>query len=77
MLAAGSTGAGWLGNQAAGGYVAYDPASGTFELPPEQAMVVADEDSPIFLAGAFESIASCYADHDAFVHAFCTGAGMA
>jgi SAM-dependent methyltransferase len=66
----------WLGNQAAGGYVVYDPAAGTFELPAEQAMVLANEDSPVFLAGAFEAIASCYADHDRFVDAFRTGAGV-
>ncbi len=66
----------WLGNQAAGGYVVYDPADGTYELPAEQAMVVADEDSPVFLGGAFETIASCYADHDVFVDAFRTGAGV-
>lgn len=66
----------WLGNQAAGGYVVHDPAEGTYELPAEQAMVVADEDSPFFLGGAFETIASCYADHDAFVDAFRTGAGI-
>jgi len=66
----------WLGNQAAGGYVVYDPAGGTYELPAEQAMVVADEDSPVFLGGAFETIASCYADHDVFVEAFRTGAGV-
>jgi len=66
----------WLGNQAAGGYVVYDPADGTFELPAEQAMVVADEDSPVFLAGAFEAVASCYADHGLFVDAFRTGAGV-
>ena len=48
----------WLGNQAAGGYVVYDPVDGTFELPAEHAMVVADEDSPVFLARAFEAIAS-------------------
>ena len=66
----------WLGNQAAGGYVVYHPADGTFELPAEQAMVLAHEDSPVFLAGAFEAIASCYADHDRFVDAFRTGAGV-
>src|SRR6266702_4608474 len=65
----------WLGNQAAGGYVTYDPAEGTYELPAEQAMVVANEDSPFFLAGAFEAIASCYADHALFTDAFRTGAG--
>ena len=67
----------WLGNQAAGGCVVYDPADGTYELSAEQAMVVANEDSPIFLGGAFETIASCYADHDVFVDAFGTGAGWA
>jgi SAM-dependent methyltransferase len=66
----------WLGNQAAGGYVVYDPVDDTFELPAEHAMVVADEDSPVFLAGAFEAIASCYADHGLFVDAFRTGAGV-
>jgi SAM-dependent methyltransferase len=66
----------WLANQAAGGYVVYDPAQHTYELPAEQAMVVANEDSPVFLAGAFESIASCYVDHEAFVNAFRTGAGI-
>jgi SAM-dependent methyltransferase len=66
----------WLGNQAAGGYVVYHPADGTYELPAEQAMVLADEDSPVFLGGAFEVIASCYADHDVLVDAFRTGAGI-
>jgi SAM-dependent methyltransferase len=66
----------WLANQAAGGYVIYDPADGSYELPPEQAMVFADEESPVFLAGAFETIASCYADHDVFVDAFRSGAGV-
>jgi SAM-dependent methyltransferase len=66
----------WLGNQAAGGYVVYNPADGTYELPAEQAMVVANENSPVFLGGAFETIASCYADHDVFVDAFRTGAGV-
>jgi SAM-dependent methyltransferase len=66
----------WLANQTAGGYVVYDPIEGTYELPAEHAMVLANEDSPVFLAGAFETIASCYADHDLFVDAFSTGAGI-
>lgn len=65
----------WLSNQAAGGYVAYDPDGGTFELGAEQALVLAHE-SPVFLAGAFETIASAYVDHDAFVRAFTTGEGI-
>ena len=36
-------------------------AERTYESPPEQAMVLANEDSPAVFAGAFETIASCYA----------------
>jgi SAM-dependent methyltransferase len=66
----------WLGNQAAGGYVRYDVDAGTFELGPEQALVLADEESPVFLGGAFETVASCYADHEAFFRAFTSGVGI-
>lgn len=66
----------WLSNQAAGGYVVYRPADGTFDLPAEHAAVLADEASPVFLSGAFEGIASCYSDHERFIEAFLTGAGM-
>lgn len=38
----------WLGNQAAGGYVTYDPVTGRYTLPNEQAAALADEDSPYF-----------------------------
>ena len=48
----------------------------TYVLPAEHAMVLADEDSPVFLGGAFETIASCYADHDVFIDAFRSGAGI-
>src|SRR5256714_3018945 len=44
----------WLNAQAAGGYVTYDAASQRFELPAEQAMALADENSPAFVGGAFE-----------------------
>jgi hypothetical protein len=42
----------WLGNQAAGGYVVYHPAEGTYELPAEQAMVVANWREPMVALGA-------------------------
>src|SRR5436190_7568116 len=48
----------WLGNQAAGGYVTYDPAAGTYTLPEEQALVLADETSSVFLPGSFQTIAA-------------------
>jgi SAM-dependent methyltransferase len=66
----------WLGNQAAGGYVVHHPEDDTWELPAEQAMIVAEETSPVFLAGAYEVIASCFSDYEKFVDAFRTGAGV-
>jgi hypothetical protein len=66
----------WLSNQAAGGYVTYRPQDGTFELPAEHAAVLADENSPVFLGGAYEGIASCYSDYPWFIDAFRTGTGV-
>jgi hypothetical protein len=48
----------WLAHQAASHYVAYDPATRKFSLPPEQAMVFAIEDSPVFMPGAFSCMAT-------------------
>jgi SAM-dependent methyltransferase len=58
----------WLGNQAAGGYVTYDPESDRYTL--------ADEDSPFYILGVYDSIASLYADEDQLLEAFRTGKGM-
>lgn len=44
----------WLSHQAASGYLEYDPTSGRFTLPPEQAMVFAEPDSPVYLQGGFD-----------------------
>jgi SAM-dependent methyltransferase len=66
----------WLGNQAAGGYVTYDPETGRYELPDEHALALADEDSPFYLLGVYDSIASLYADEDRILEAFRSGEGM-
>jgi 2-polyprenyl-3-methyl-5-hydroxy-6-metoxy-1,4-benzoquinol methylase len=66
----------WLANQAAGGYVTYDPAEKTFYLPPEQAAVLADESSPLFMHGAFEIVQAAMADEPRIAQAFQTGGGV-
>ncbi len=66
----------WLAAQAAGGYVAYDAESGRYELPPEQAMALADEDSPAFMLGGFQLAASVLADEPKLTEAFRTGEGV-
>jgi len=67
----------WLNAQAAGGYVEYHAMSETYELTPEQAMVLADEDSPAYIPHAWNVPASMWADEDQAVHAFRTGKGVA
>ena len=66
----------WLRNQAAGGYVTYDAESDRYTLPDEQALALADEDSPFYILGAYELIASLYADEERIVEAFRSGSGM-
>lgn len=67
----------WLNAQAAGGYVDYHAASDTYELSPEQALVLADEDSPVFIPPAWQVPASMWFDEDKAVEAFRTGQGVA
>ncbi len=66
----------WLGNQAAGGYVTYDPETERYTLPDEHALALADEDSPFYILGIYDSIASLYADEDRILEAFRSGGGM-
>jgi hypothetical protein len=66
----------WLRNQAAGGYVTYDPESDRYTLPDEHALALADENSPFYILGVYDSIASLYADEDRILEAFRTGGGM-
>jgi SAM-dependent methyltransferase len=67
----------WLNAQAAGGYVAYHAASDTYELSPEQAMVLADEDSPVFIPNAWQVPGSMWFDEHRAIQAFRTGKGVA
>jgi 2-polyprenyl-3-methyl-5-hydroxy-6-metoxy-1,4-benzoquinol methylase len=45
----------WLNAQAAGGFVSYDPDSGRYSLPPEQAVALTVPDSPAYLPGLFQT----------------------
>lgn len=67
----------WLNAQAAGGYVDYHAVSDTYELSPEQAMVLADEDSPVYIPQAWNVPASMWFDEDKAIEAFRSGQGVA
>src|SRR3954447_23690290 len=66
----------WLSQQAASGYVEYDPVERTFRLPPEQAMALADDDSPVFIPGAFQLLAAIIKDEPHITERFRSGEGM-
>jgi len=66
----------WLNAQAAGGYVSYDPDSGRYLLPPEQAVALTDSDSPAYLPGFFQIALGSVTDSPNIVDAARTGAGF-
>lgn len=66
----------WLNAQAAGGYVDYHPASDTYELSAEQALVLANEDSPVFIPNAWDAPVALLLGVDKNVEAFRTGSGI-
>src|SRR5262245_2107338 len=63
----------WLNSQVAAGYIEYDSADSTYELPAEHAAVLADHNSPANLSVAFNVAASLWADEELAIQAFRTG----
>ena len=66
----------WLLNQAASGYVDYDPASGRYSLSPEQATALTDESSPFFVGGGFYVIKAMTNAVSKIEAAFKNGGGL-
>jgi len=66
----------WLSHQAASGYLEYDSATGKFTLPPEQAMVFAEPDSPVYLQSAFDMVAVMLDNQKLVEPAFRSGKGV-
>ena len=66
----------WLNASAASHYVEYDPVSGAYSMTPEQAFVLALDNTPVHLPGAYHIAASCIKDADKIIAAFRTGEGL-
>ena len=66
----------WLASQAAGGYILYDAQTHRYSLPPENALVLVDENSPVYLIGAFQNTTSFFKDSSKIMEAFKTGRGL-
>jgi len=65
----------WLLNQAAAGYVEYDPQTQKYSLPPEHALALADENGEFYVGGFFSAKAVLQAA-DRVAEAFQTGEGV-
>jgi len=66
----------WLNAQAAGGYVEYEPDSGRYSLPPEQAIALTDASSPAYLPGFFQLALGSVIDSPRITEAAKTGEGI-
>ena len=66
----------WLNVQAASGFVLYDPEAAAYVLPPEHALVLADDASPFSLVGAFQSANAAVAARERLPERFIDGEGV-
>jgi ubiquinone/menaquinone biosynthesis C-methylase UbiE len=66
----------WAMAQAANGFIEFDAASKAFSLSPEQAMVFAAKESPVYMAGAFDLAAAMIDSEPKVEQAFRTGGGV-
>ena len=54
----------WLGGMASAGYLAYDPATRRFTLPPEHVPLLAEEGGAMFVGGGYEELSSLVEQFD-------------
>lgn len=66
----------WLPAMAAGGYVTFHPATQRYSLSDEQACAFADENSPVYLPGAFQAATAAIRSQEQIADAFRTGKGF-
>jgi SAM-dependent methyltransferase len=66
----------WLRGQAAGGYVEYDAATGTYAMTEEQAFALTDPDGPVFVPGAFQLAIGALQALPRITDAMRTGSGV-
>ncbi len=66
----------WLNANAAGNFVEYDSAGDTYFMTPEQALALAQDDTPIHLPGFYHMLASLMKDEEKITEIYRTGEGM-
>src|SRR3712207_1786467 len=66
----------WLNAQAASGFVLYDEDAAAYVLPPEHALVLADDSSPFSMTGSFQSANAAVAVRERLADRFRDGEGV-
>jgi 2-polyprenyl-3-methyl-5-hydroxy-6-metoxy-1,4-benzoquinol methylase len=66
----------WTATMAAAGYLEYSAPDASFTMSPEQAAVLANEDTTYFTAGAFQYAVACYRQIPKLMEAFRNGGGV-
>jgi hypothetical protein len=66
----------WLSEMASADYLAYDPTSQRFTLPPEHVPVLAEEGGPLFLDGAHQMFMAEIGSFNQLIQAFRQGGGV-
>ncbi|HXF43722.1 MAG TPA: class I SAM-dependent methyltransferase [Pyrinomonadaceae bacterium] len=66
----------WLLNQAAGGYIEYDPESKQYSLNAEQTLALAKDETPFYLAGGVYVAKALFGSTERIMNAFLNGGGM-
>lgn len=66
----------WLANQAASGYILYDSNTKKYSLPKEHALALADDNSPVYAIGSYQTLKSLFRDEEKILKAFKTGRGL-
>ncbi len=66
----------WLSAMASAGYIAYDPASSCFTLPPEHLPVLAQENGPFFCGGIHQFLLGLSEQRQGVLQAFRQGGGI-
>jgi SAM-dependent methyltransferase len=66
----------WLNAQAASGFVTYDAEDDRYTLPAEHAIVLADDKSPVPLAGLFQSATAAIVSYERLAERYTSGDGF-
>ena len=60
----------WLDSQAAAGFLAFDDATDTYTLSDEAAMILANDESPAFMARGMNTLMAMFIDADKLLDAY-------